>query len=305
MKSYALFQEYIWLVNTIFRAGKISLEEINRKWVETDMSEGVSMVRSTFNRHKDAILFMFGIDIECDKHCGFKYYIGNPEVLREETIQNWMLSTLSVNSVLSESKAVADRILLEPIPSDGDGLHKFIDAMKRSVRIDVIYHRYAAEEDSQMTVEPYCVKLFKRRWYALVKSIKHGNHFTLAFDRIKSISLTTDKFTLDSEFDAANWFKECYGIVRDDEEELQTIRIRAFGQEVFYMRDLPLHFTQKEVETTDDWSDFELKIRPTADFFTPLLSRGPLIQVMQPQWLADEIRAQHEAAAKLYEVISL
>jgi len=71
------------------------------------------------------------------------------------------------------------------------------------------------------------------------------------------------------------------------------------------MRDLPLHFTQKEVETTDDWSDFELMIRPTADFFTPLLSRGPLIQVMQPQWLADEIRAQHEAAAKLYEVISL
>ena len=301
MKSYALFQEYIWLVNTIFRAGKISLEEINRKWVETDMSEGLPMVRSTFNRHKDAIQDMFGIDIECDKRCGFKYYIGNPEALQEETIQNWMLSTLSVNSVLSESKAVADRILLEPIPSDGEDLHKFIEAMKRSVRIDVIYHRYAAEDDSTMTVEPYCVKLFKRRWYALVKSIKHGNYFTLAFDRIKSISLTTDKFTLDADFDAAAWFKECYGIVRDDEEELQTIRIRAFGQEVFYMRDLPLHFTQKEVETTEDWSDFEITIRPTADFFSPLLSRGPLIQVMEPQWLADEIKRQHEEAAQLYE----
>ena len=305
MKSYALFQEYIWLVNTIFRAGKISLEEINRKWVETDMSEGLPMVRSTFNRHKDAIQDMFGIDIECDKRCGFKYYIGNPEALQEETIQNWMLSTLSVNSVLAESKAVADRILLEPVPSDGEDLHKFIEAMKRSVRIDVIYHRYAAEDDSTMTVEPYCVKLFKRRWYALVKSIKHGNYFTLAFDRIKSISLTTDKFTLDSDFDAASWFKECYGIVRDDEEELQTIRIRAFGQEVFYMRDLPLHYTQKEVETTEDWSDFELQIRPTADFFSPLLSRGPLIQVMEPQWLADEIKQQHEAAAELYEKISL
>ena len=301
MKSYALFQEYIWLVNTIFRAGKISLEEINRKWVETDMSEGLPMVRSTFNRHKDAIQDMFGIDVECDKRCGFKYYIGNPEALQEETIQNWMLSTLSVNSVLAESKAVADRILLEPIPSDGEDLHKFIEAMKRSVRIDVIYHRYAAEDDSTMTVEPYCVKLFKRRWYALVKSIKHGYYFTLAFDRVKSINLTTDKFTLDADFDAAAWFKECYGIVRDDEGELQTIRIRAFRQEVFYMRDLPLHFTQKEVETTEDWSDFEITIRPTADFFSPLLSRGPLIQVMEPQWLADEIKRQHEAAAELYE----
>ena len=38
MKSYALFKEYIWLVNTINFAGKITLEDINRKWVETDMS---------------------------------------------------------------------------------------------------------------------------------------------------------------------------------------------------------------------------------------------------------------------------
>ena len=301
MKSYALFKEYIWLVNTINFAGKITLEDINRKWVETDMSEGLPIVRSTFNRHKDAIQDIFGIDIECDKRDGFKYYIGNSEVLKEESIQNWMLSTLSVNSVLAESKAVADRILLESIPSDGEDLHKYIDAMKHSVRIDVIYHRYAAKEDSMMTVEPYCVKLFKRRWYALVKSIKYGHYTTLAFDRIKSISLTTDKFTLDADFDAAAWFKECYGIVRDDEEELQTIRIRAFGQEVFYMRDLPLHYTQKEVETTEDWSDFELQIRPTADFFSPLLSRGPLIQVMEPQWLADEIKRQHEEAVQLYE----
>ena len=100
---------------------------------------------------------------------------------------------------------------------------------------------------------------------------------------------------------AFSWFKESYGIVRDDEEELQTIRIRAFGQEVFYMRDLPFHCTQKEVETTEDWSDFELQIRPTADFFSPLLSRGPLIQVMEPQWLADEIKRQHLEAAGLYE----
>lgn len=41
MKSYALFQEYIWLVNTIHKAGKITLDEINRRWLDTEMSEGV------------------------------------------------------------------------------------------------------------------------------------------------------------------------------------------------------------------------------------------------------------------------
>lgn len=38
MKSYALIQEYIWLVNTIHKARKITLEEINRRWLETETS---------------------------------------------------------------------------------------------------------------------------------------------------------------------------------------------------------------------------------------------------------------------------
>lgn len=300
MKSYALFQEYIWLVNTIHRAGKITLEEINRKWVETDMSEGLPMVRSTFNRHKDAIQDMFGIYIECDRKDGFRYYIGNAEVLEEDTIQNWMLSTLSVNSVLSESKAVSGRIILESIPSDGENLHRFIDAMKRGVRIKVAYRRYASEYETTMLVEPCLVKLFSKRWYGLVKSLKHGNYFLLSFDRIKGIEPTQDKFTLEEDFDPATWFSSCYGIVRDEDIPVQTVRIRAFGEEVYYLRDLPMHQSQKEVETTDKWSDFELKLRPTGDFYTPLMSRGPLIRVMEPQWLVDEIRSQHEEAARLY-----
>ena len=103
------------------------------------MSEGLPIARSTFNRHRDAILDMFGIIIECDKKDGFRYFIYNAEVLEEDSIQNWMLSTLSVNSILSESKGVHDRILLEQVPSDGDNLHKFIDAMKRGICVNVGY----------------------------------------------------------------------------------------------------------------------------------------------------------------------
>ena len=47
-----LFREYIWLVNTIYKARKISLSEINDKWIETDFSGGVEFSRTTFHRHK-------------------------------------------------------------------------------------------------------------------------------------------------------------------------------------------------------------------------------------------------------------
>lgn len=55
MKAYDVFKEYIWLVNTIRKARKISLEEINRLWRETDMSGGVEFHRTTFTRHRNAI----------------------------------------------------------------------------------------------------------------------------------------------------------------------------------------------------------------------------------------------------------
>lgn len=303
MKSYALFQQYIWLVNTIHKHKKLTLDEINQHWLETDMSEGLPIVRSTFNRHRDAILDMFGVIIECDKKDGFRYYIFNSEVLEEESIQNWMMSTLSVNSILSESKGVYDRILLEQIPSDGDNLHKFIDAMKRSVRIIVGYRKYGSKRvKSTMTLEPYFVKLFKRRWYAVVKfSEPDGMFFTLAFDRIVYLEISDEKFTYDKEFDPAGWFKDSYGIVRDSDVPAEKVVIRAFGKEANYLRDLPLHHSQVEICNEEEFSDFELWLSPTSDFWTPLLSRGSAIKVMQPQWLADEIRRMHIEAAKLYE----
>ena len=303
MKSYALFQQYIWLVNTIHKYRKLTLDEINQHWLDTDMSEGLPIARSTFNRHRDAILDMFGVIIECDKKDGFRYYIYNADVLEEESIQNWMLSTLSVNSILSESKGVYDRILLEKIPSDGDNLYKFIEAMKCSVRVKVDYRKYGSKEiKSTMILEPYLVKLFNKRWYALVKSSKpNGDLFTLAFDRILSLEITNEKFCYDKDFDSTTWFRDCYGIVNDTDVKVEKVLIRAFGREANYLRDLPFHHSQKEILKEEDYSDFELTLRPTADFWTPLLSRGHAIKVLQPRWLADEIKQIHQEAARLYE----
>ena len=55
MKSFAKFQEYIWLVNTIYKARRITFAEIQKKWLDSELSEGVELARATFNRHKDAV----------------------------------------------------------------------------------------------------------------------------------------------------------------------------------------------------------------------------------------------------------
>ena len=195
-----------------------------------------------------------------------------------------------------------NRIVLEPIPSDGENLHKFIDAMKRSVRVKVIYRKYGESETRERIVDPYFVKLTNKRWYGIVhKPDETGRIFVLGFDRVLSLELTDEKFRYPKGFDPIGFFRNSYGILSVQDTPVEKVTIRAFGKQVYYLRDLPLHPSQEEVATEEEYSDFELTLKLTPDFYTPLLSRGPLIKVLSPQWLADEIRRQHIEAAELYK----
>lgn len=301
MRTPALFKEYIWLVNTIDRAGKITFAEINEKWLQTEMSEGIPLSRTTFNRHKDAIEDIFDIIIECDKKDGYRYYILNKEVLSEDSVQNWMLSTLTVNNIISESLSLQHRILLENIPTEGAVLEKTIQAMKSNLKVLVKYHRYQSSDDRTFTLAPYSIKLFRQRWYLLGK-FNDGGFAMFSFDRMKDINITDETFKMEQDFDASVFFGECYGVVIGDGSKPERIVLRAFGRERFSMRDLPLHHTQREIGSDDKQNhvDFELTLRPTSDFKSQIISRGAWLKVLEPQWLADEMKQWHEEAAKIY-----
>ena len=302
MKTPTLFKEYIWLVNTIYHAGRISLADINKRWMRTDMSEGMPLSRTTFNRHKDAIEDIFGIYIDCDRRDGYRYYIGNEEVLREDSVQNWMLSTLTVNNRVSESMSLQHRIVLENIPSDGECLETVIKAMKESKKVTIRYRRYQSAEAKSFTISPYCIKLFRQRWYLLGK-FHDGGFAIFSFDRMEDITPTDEPFKMDKGFNAKEFFSECYGVVIGDGTLPERIVLRAYGSERCYLRDLPLHHTQKELKQTGEtnYADFELFLRPTSDLKGYIMSRGAWMKVLQPAWLADEIRQYHEDAIKKYQ----
>lgn len=308
MKTPTLFREYIWLVNTIRKARRITFEEINQRWLQTELSEGVELARSTFNRHRDAIEDMFGLIIDCDRRNGYKYFIANEEVLRENSVQNWMLSTISVSSLVSESQSLHKRILLEFVPVEGDYLEKVIKAMQQSVRIEIVYQRYGTEQPKTLNFEPYCLKLFHQRWYVLGhfhKEVKDGpaiDYFgTFSFDRIQSMELTTIKFEIDPNFDAEAYFSECYGVMANDDTRPVKIVIRVFDYERYYVRDLPIHNSQREIGEGEDYIDFELFVRPTLDLIKHLLGLGENVKILSPEWLAEEIGNEHYFAACLYE----
>ena len=303
----SLFKEYIWLVNTIKRARRISFAEIQEKWLDTEMSGGVEFARSTFNRHKDAIQDIFGINIDCDRKGGYKYYIANEKVLREDTVQNWIVSTMSVNDVISDSKALHDRIVLQQIPCD-EYLETFINAMKRKVRVEVKYRRYESDNVTEVDFEPYCLKLFNQRWYVLAhfhrdatpEKEERDYYGVYSFDRMQEVSLTNVKFEVRDDFDAQDYFSECFGVFASESTPAERIVLRAYNKQRYYLNDLPLHHSQKVIGRVENYTDFEYYIRPTIDFCGHILSLANQLKVICPQSLADRIRQMAMDTLEMY-----
>ena len=50
--SKNLINKYVWLVETLYTAKRITLKEINRKWAQTGLSEGEEIPRRTFHTWK-------------------------------------------------------------------------------------------------------------------------------------------------------------------------------------------------------------------------------------------------------------
>ena len=547
MKASILFKQYVWLVDTIQRCKRITLAELNERWLRTELSEGRPLSRTTFNRHRSEVEEIFGITIGCD--ADNRYYIVSSDVLHTDSVQQWMLNTLTVSNIVGEARNLHDRILLESIPTEGEMLRQIVEAMQRGVLINITYRRYGSTTDASWTIAPYCIKLFRRRWYLVgtirstgsqpvthgstgtlpvnlgdsgtlpvspikdwhrrfhsvphrenkalqsitfrlydslpkevieeiklkldikkddpacnsmqyqrlrqkiaeyedagygqcflrderiaaimqdtlkhfdgeryqllcwcimpnhvhvlievnegwsLSKIMHGwrsytaneanrilgrtgkfwmeeyydryirndNHLqktinyilnnpanaglddwpwvgvrstgfqpvvqanglhdkqasglfpdkqasglypypgngqagslypiTLSFDRITSLILTDEPFAVDPDFDAEAFFSEYFGVMTDNRIPLQRIVLRAFGNERYALRDLPLHPSQKVVEEGSDYVDFELFLRPTSDFLAHILSRGRWVKIISPEAIAQQISNMHK-----------
>ena len=280
--------KYVWLVETLYRAKKITLKEINRKWTETELSEGEEIPRRTFHTWKNAVEEMFGLVIMCDKSDD-RYYIENRDDLEENGFQRWLLNTISVNNTLLENKALSGRILLENIPSGQDFLATVLEAMKKSKLLEITYKGFWSDSEHTFPVAPYCVKLFRQRWYMVGNSVYEDKIRIYSLDRVLEAQLSEETFKYPKKFSPENYFKSCFGIIHDEDCPIETVKLKVDANQANYLRSLPLHLSQKELVHTGEYSIFSVEVRPTFDFQQELLWNGDALEVLEPLWLRKEM----------------
>ena len=296
MKPAQIFHQYIWIINTLRAYKQLTLGELNQKWQDDKVADGNPLQRSSFNRHRDAILDMFGIIIDCDKK-NYKYYISNKEVLCDDSIERWLFSTLTVHGVLADSAALKERLVLENAPAGEQYLDIIIRAIRTERRLLIGYKKFQAE-GYEKVVCPYALKLFRQRWYLLALNDEDQMRI-YALDRMTLMQLTDELFEMPVDFSPQTYFSEYFGVLTNDTPMAHVI-IRAHKWMPNYLRTLPLHHSQRELASTPDYADFSLDIRPTSDFLGELLRHSSGIEVLEPLDLREKMRQMIVETLKRY-----
>lgn len=286
-----LFNRYIWLVDTIYRADGITFEEINEKWLRNSMSEGLDLPLKTFHNHRKAIEDMFDINIVCDKRGGYKYYIENADDMEKGGVRTWLLNTFAVNNLINESHHLKRRIVFEQIPSGQNFLTPVIEAMRDGMSIEIKYKSFWRQDEYTTEVEPYFVKVFKQRWYLIARNKIKDAIRIYALDRIHALTQTGNAFVMPKDFSPEEYFYNSFGIISQDNCPPEIVELKVYGTQKEYFRTLPLHHSQEEVENADGYSIFRYYLSPTYDFIQEILSHGCEVEVLSPQHLRDEVRS--------------
>ena len=297
-KNY--FNRYVWLIDTINRRGPITLAEISRQWQRSAINEdGGPLAERTFHNHRIAIEDTFGIELKCDRSLG--YYIANGDDLEGDGVRQWLLESLSLNNILNETKDMRDRILFEDIPSSKRWLTVIVNAMRDGKAVEMTYKSFWRDEESTFVAHPWCLKLFKQRWYVLAYSEdkKEPRIYSLD-DRMIGITVLRKTLRMSPKFNAREFFSNFFGVFVGKELKPEKIRLKVDAYQVNYFNSLPLHPSQTLVESHDDYSVFEYYLASTFDFKQEILRHGPQVEVLSPQDFREEVMEDIRQMAEKY-----
>ena len=296
-----LLQKYIWLVQTFIRAGEngLSLGEISDRW-ENRFDSTYS--RRTFNNHREAVEEVFGIRIECNRSTS-RYFIGSTDDITDDNAETaWLINTFTVNKMLSLGKErLSGRVSVEDIPSGHRHLTSIMEAMTENREIKIQYQKYTSAESDSYTLRPYAVKEFAKRWYIVAYCIERKGLRVYGLDRIRHLELTGESFRMPKNFDVDELFSTSFGIYIP-EEKGRTITFRTSPTDARFLRDLPLHSSQREISSDGESVTFSIFVCPNKALVMEFCKYGSGLEVLSPEDIRTQVAEEHRKAAEKYKI---
>lgn len=296
-----LFHRYVWLVSTIFNGNKPTFEDIAKAWNISPLNDDASpLALRTFHNHRDAVEHLFGIRILCNRSDNNYYYIAeDPEAYT--LLKIWMLQTLSLSNSIHRSSSLANRILLDSVPEEKNALVYVLDAMKREKCLD--FTLTTTGPDKEYRAAPYCVRLWDNSWYMLGQNPETMQMQVYKISDMREPKISDCRFQYPFDFDARGYFSHYYGMEIEPHGEPESVRIKLSGHALREVSEHPLHSSQREIYSKNDYAIFHYNLVLSREFINTLLSFGPDCEVMAPDSLRLKLKDIISRMQQTYEEV--
>lgn len=282
----------LYLINLLERKGAMTLKEINECYQYSSIYEGDDILPRTFLRYKDFIEVNFPCYIEYNARTG-KYELHRHKALygEDDSLFDYLLSAYHIEGMTELALKHREKIVLTEAPTGVENVQIILEAIDKKRGIECDYYSFNKKSIKQQKLIPYFLRTWENRWYLVAEPDNHHHgQSVFALERMDNIRLTEEKMLPSKNITPEEYFDGSFGVNHSDDHKPERILIKVYSTQVEYIKALPLHESQKEIEATDEWSIFEYRLVPCYNFYQQLLWHREKLEVLEPQNVRDEIK---------------
>ena len=279
----------------------MSLKEINEHYQYSSLYAG-EIIPRTFARYKDYIAETFPCYIDYNQSTNQYFLKRYHQYGQDESLYNYLLSAYHIEGMSELAVKHRDKVKLLDAPTGVENVQIILEAIDKQKGIECVYYSFDRATKKQQLLIPYFLKTWEQRWYLAAEPDNHHHGISIfALERMDNIRLTEKKMLPSNDVTADEYWEGSFGVNHSDNQVPEQIVIKAYGAQAEYIRALPIHESQKELERTDEYTIFEYHIVPCFNLFQQLLWHREKLEIIEPKEMREEIKKIAQNIISLYK----
>lgn len=294
------FKKCLYLIDLLSRRGPMSLTEINEHYAYSSIYDG-EIVPRTFARYKEFIEQNFPCSIEYNAKTR-KYYLKRDSQYGDaEGLYSYLLSAYHIEGMSELAIKHKDKVRLLHAPTGVENVQTVLEAIDKRKALLCDYYSFNKETKKEQRLIPYFLKTWEQRWYLVAEpDNRHHGLSVFALERMNNIRLTEESVVPSNDVTVDEYFEGSFGVNHSDNQKAERVVVKVYGTQADYVRALPIHESQREVEAASDYAIFEYHVVPCYNFYQQLLWHRERLEVLEPTSMREEMKAVIKKMGELY-----
>ena len=173
-------------------------------------------------------------------------------------------------------------------------------AIVEKTALEMTYKDFKSCEPFVLTIHPYFLKQYNRRWFVVAWTPEKEWLSNYAFDRILGLKPSSDAYITNDDYDFVDYYDEIVGVTHLN-KPLEKVKIRFDKESWNYVKTKPIH-TVYSIESEDENGGvMQIEVIPNYELEQAILYYGEYAEVLEPQWLRERMKGRIDRMKELYK----